>query len=104
MVDLLGRAGKLDEAYCMIKTMPIEPDLFVWGALLAACRNHRHVELAEVAAMHLMELEPESAANPLLLSSVYADAGKWGKFERVKKRIKKGKLRKLQGLSWIENL
>lgn len=57
-----------------------------------------------MAAMHLMELEPESAANPLLLSSVYADAGKWGKFERVKKRIKKGKLRKLQGLSWIENL
>ena len=104
MVDLLGRAGKLHEAYCMIKTMPIEPDLFVWGALLAACRNHRHVELAEVAAMHLMELEPESAANPLLLSSVYADAGKWGKFERVKKRIKKGKLRKHQGLSWIENL
>nr|KYP45308.1 Pentatricopeptide repeat-containing protein At5g59600 family [Cajanus cajan] len=104
MVDLLGRAGKLVEAYGMIKTMPVEPDLYVWGALLAACRNHGHVELAEVAAMHLMELEPESAANRLLLSSVYADAGKWGKVERIKKRIKKGKLRKLQGLSWIDNL
>lgn len=104
MVDLLGRAGKLDEAYCMIESMPVEPDLFVWGALLAACRNHGHVELAEVAAMHLMKLEPESAANRLLLSSLYADAGKWGKAERIKKRIKKGKLRKLQGLSWIDNL
>ncbi|BAT90746.1 hypothetical protein LR48_Vigan238s004800 [Vigna angularis] len=104
MVDLLGRAGKLDEAHCMIKAMPIEPDLFVWGALLAGCRNHGHVELAEIAALHLMELEPESAANRLLLSSLYADAGKWAKVERIKKRIKKGKLRKLQGLSWINNL
>ncbi|KAK7312457.1 hypothetical protein VNO77_36331 [Canavalia gladiata] len=103
MVDLLGRAGKLNEAYCMIKTMPVKPDLFVWGALLAACRNHGHVELAEVAAMHLAELEPESAANRLLLSSLYAEAGKWGKVERIKKRMK-GKIRKLQGLSWIDNL
>ncbi|KAK2435938.1 putative pentatricopeptide repeat-containing protein [Trifolium repens] len=104
MVDLLGRAGKLEEAYGIIKTMPVEPDLFVWGALLAACRNQGHVELAEVAAKHLSELEPESAANRLLLSCLYADAGKWGKVERIKRRIKKGKLRKLQGLSWIDNV
>ncbi|MED6120937.1 hypothetical protein PIB30_025566 [Stylosanthes scabra] len=101
MVDLLGRAGKVDEAYCMIKAMPIEPDLFVWGALLAACRNHGHVELAEVAAKHLLEVEPESVGNRLLLSGVYADVGKWAKVERIKKRMKKGKERKFQGLSWI---
>ncbi|MED6217248.1 hypothetical protein PIB30_016063 [Stylosanthes scabra] len=101
MVDLLGRAGKVDEAYCMIKAMPIEPDLFVWGALLAACRNHGHVELAEVAAKHLLEVEPESVGNRLLLSGVYADVGKWAKVERIKNRMKKGKQRKFQGLSWI---
>lgn len=104
MVDLFGRAGKLEEAYGIIKSMPVKPDLFVWGALLAACRNHGHVELAEVAAKHLSELEPESAGNRLLLSSLYADAGTWGKVERIKRRIKKGKLRKLQGLSWIDNV
>lgn len=104
MVDLLGRAGKVEDAYCMIKTMPVEPDLFVWGALLAACRNHGHVELAEVAAKHLLELEPESAGNRLLLSSLYADSGRWGKVEKIKKMLKKGKLRKLQGLSWIDNV
>ncbi|CAK8576091.1 unnamed protein product [Lathyrus sativus] len=103
MVDLFGRAGKLEEAHGIIKTMPVEPDLFVWGALLAACKNHGHVELAEVAAKRLLELEPDSAGNRLLLSSLYADAGKWGRVERIKKRIKKGKLRKLQGLSWIDN-
>ncbi|CAL0304158.1 unnamed protein product [Lupinus luteus] len=104
MVDLFGRAGKIDEAYCIIKTMPIEPDLFVWGALLAACRNHGHAELAEVAAKHLLKLEPESSGNRLLLSSVYADAGKWGKVEGIKKTIKKGRHRKFQGLSWIDNV
>ncbi|KAL6195524.1 hypothetical protein ACLB2K_031143 [Fragaria x ananassa] len=40
MVDLLGRAGNLTEAYDMIKAMPMEPDLFVWGALLGASRNY----------------------------------------------------------------
>ncbi|KAL5055849.1 hypothetical protein RYX36_036531 [Vicia faba] len=103
MVDLFGRAGKLEQAYGIIRTMPVEPDLFVWGALLAACKNHGHVELAEVASKHLLKLEPDSAGNRLLLSSLYADAGKWGRVERIKKRIKKGKLRKLQGLSWIDN-
>jgi pentatricopeptide repeat protein len=46
MVDLLGRAGKLAEAYDMITKMPVEPDLFVWGALLGASRNYGNVDLA----------------------------------------------------------
>lgn len=102
MVDLLGRAGKLAEAYDMIKGMPIEPDLFVWGALLGACRNHGNVDLAEVAAEHLSELEPDSVGNNLLLSSLYADAGSWGNVVRLKRIMKKRKLRKFPGCSWIE--
>ncbi|BFG34083.1 hypothetical protein CerSpe_203570 [Prunus speciosa] len=102
MVDLLGRAGKLTEAYDMIKAMPMEPDLFVWGALLGACRNYGNIDLAEVAAKHLSELEPESAGNNLLLSSLYADSGSWGNVARLKKMMKKNKLRKLPGCSWME--
>lgn len=102
MVDLLGRAGKLAEAYDMIKGMPIEPDLFVWGALLGACRNYGNVDLAEVAAEHLSELEPDSVGNNLLLSSLYADGGSWGNVVRLKRIMKKRKLRKFPGCSWIE--
>eukprot|EP01018_Ginkgo_biloba_P001986 Gb_13633 [translate_table: standard] len=40
LIDLLGRAGCLDEAEFFIKNMPIEPDAIVWGALLSACRIH----------------------------------------------------------------
>lgn len=102
MVDLLGRAGKVTEAYEFIKAMPMEPDLFVWGALLGACRNHGNLELAEVAAKHLSQLEPESASNSLLLSSLHANAGSWGDAARLKKIMKRRKLGKLPGCSWIE--
>ncbi|KAL0406450.1 UNVERIFIED_CONTAM: Pentatricopeptide repeat-containing protein, chloroplastic [Sesamum latifolium] len=45
MVDLLGRAGLLDEAYKLISMMPYEPDAHLWNALLAACRIHKNIEL-----------------------------------------------------------
>ncbi|KAK0605383.1 hypothetical protein LWI29_026108 [Acer saccharum] len=102
MVDLLGRAGRLTEAYDLIKTMPVQPDLFVWGAFLGACKNHSNIELAEVATKHLSELEPDSAANNLLLTRIYADAGSWSDVTRLKKMMKKKKLRKFAGCSWIE--
>ncbi|KAH7838341.1 hypothetical protein Vadar_025170 [Vaccinium darrowii] len=104
MVDLLGRAGKIVEAYDLVKMMPAEPDLFVWGALLGACRQHGNVDLAEIAAKHLRELEPDSPGSSLLLSNLYVDAGRWGNVERVKKLMKKGKLTKYPGCSWIEAL
>ncbi|XP_043692102.1 pentatricopeptide repeat-containing protein At5g59600 [Telopea speciosissima] len=102
MVDLLGRAGKLGEAYDLIKTMPLEPDSFVWGALLGACRNHRNIELAEIAATHLFQLEPDSAGSCLLLSNLYADAGSWGNSTKLKKMMKRRRLRRNPGCSWME--
>ncbi|XP_039118382.1 pentatricopeptide repeat-containing protein At3g12770-like [Dioscorea cayenensis subsp. rotundata] len=67
MVDLLGRAGQLDEAYKLIMDMDIRPNADVWAALLSACHTHRNVELAEIAALHLrtdglMSIESEEAA------------------------------------------
>ncbi|KAL2898906.1 hypothetical protein RDABS01_023988 [Bienertia sinuspersici] len=100
MVDLLGRAGKLTEAYGLIKAMPIQPDLFVWGALLGACKQHGNIELAEVAAKHLSELEPEGAVTGLL-SNLYAEAGSWRSAARLKKLMKK-KSKSFIGHSWIE--
>ncbi|KAK1593011.1 hypothetical protein Q3G72_034423 [Acer saccharum] len=58
VVDLLGRSGCLDEAHNIIKNMPIAPHSAVWGALLAACRVHCNVQLAEVASAELFKIEP----------------------------------------------
>ncbi|GAB4860118.1 hypothetical protein Ancab_011596 [Ancistrocladus abbreviatus] len=103
MVDLLGRAGKLIEAYDLIKSMPMEPDFFVWGALLGACRQHGNIDLAHVAVRHLSELEPQSSGSSVLLSNLYAGAGRWGNAAGLKKIMKKRKLKKFPGCSWVES-
>ncbi|KAG6510503.1 hypothetical protein ZIOFF_028527 [Zingiber officinale] len=57
MVDLLGRAGLLDEATQFIDAMPIQLDSFVWGALLVACRKFRNSELSSKVAQKLFRIE-----------------------------------------------
>eukprot|EP01018_Ginkgo_biloba_P026036 Gb_14323 [translate_table: standard] len=101
MIDLLGRAGCLDEAYEFIKTMPLEPDVGVWGALLGACRVRCNIELGELAASQLFELEPQNAGNYVLLSNIYAVAGKWDDVAKMRRMIKEKGLKQRPGCSWI---
>lgn len=102
MVDLLGRAGQLDEAYNFIKRMPVEPDASVWGSLLGACRIHRNIELVKCVSEHLIELEPENIGNYVLLSNIYAASGRWDDVAKVRTILKGKGLKKSPGCSWIE--
>jgi pentatricopeptide repeat protein len=68
MIDLLGRAGRLQEAENMIKPMLCEPTVAVWEALLGACRIHGNVEMGECVGKQVLELEPENAAGYVMLS------------------------------------
>ncbi|PHU20485.1 hypothetical protein BC332_11636 [Capsicum chinense] len=65
MVDLLGRAGQLLEAYEFIENMPIGPDANVWGALLGACKIHGNLEMAEYVADWLKFLLDELEAEKI---------------------------------------
>jgi pentatricopeptide repeat protein len=102
MVDLLGRAGHLDEAQELIKHMPLEPNAGVWGALLGVCRTHGNIELAKHVAERLFELEPEDAGNYVLLSNIYAAAGRWDDAAKVRTMMKSKGLKKTPGCSLIE--
>ncbi|GJN31026.1 hypothetical protein PR202_gb19380 [Eleusine coracana subsp. coracana] len=102
MVHLLGRAGRLDEAYDFISAMPLEPDCFVWGALLGACRSHGNVELAELAASRLLAVEPANASSCLLFSGTLAGVGRQDDVLKVKKLVKRRRMKKLDGCSWLE--
>eukprot|EP01018_Ginkgo_biloba_P032700 Gb_11667 [translate_table: standard] len=102
MVDLLGRAGHLDEAYDLITMMPLEPDASVWGALLGACRIHSNIELGECVSEHLIELEPKIVGNYVLLSNLYAAAGRWNDVAKVRAMQKDRGLKKSPGCSWIQ--
>lgn len=102
MVDLLGRAGFLDEAQEFITRMPTRPDAAIWGSLLSACRLHTNVEIGEHAAHHLLKVDPKNAANYVLLSNIYAMAGMWENAEKVRKLMRDRKIEKIPGCSWIE--
>ncbi|XP_043717297.1 pentatricopeptide repeat-containing protein At3g26782, mitochondrial isoform X2 [Telopea speciosissima] len=102
MVDLLGRAGYLDEAYELIKGMKVKPDCVVWGALLAACRIHKNVKLGEISARKLFELDPDNCGYYVLLSNLYADAGRWEDVERMRIFMKNHRLIKPPGFSLVE--
>lgn len=102
MVDLLGRAGRLTKAYEFIKSMPIEPDSTVWGALLCACRIHRNVKLAERVAEHVFELEPDNTGYYVLLANIYVEAEEWEAVRKLREKITGCGLRKNPGCSWIE--
>eukprot|EP01018_Ginkgo_biloba_P007475 Gb_18859 [translate_table: standard] len=102
MVDLLGRAGHLEEANDFIKNMPIEPDADLWGALLGACKIHRNIDLGESVAEQIFQLEPEDAGYYVMLSNIYAEAGRWDGVAKVRALMKDRGLKKTAGRSWIE--
>nr|KYP56073.1 hypothetical protein KK1_002303 [Cajanus cajan] len=87
MVDLLGKAGFLDEALDFINAMPIKADASIWGALLAACRIHKDIKLAEIAARNLFRLEPYNSANYMLLMNIYSIFQRWDDVERLRESM-----------------
>ncbi|XP_057832678.2 pentatricopeptide repeat-containing protein At4g02750 isoform X2 [Cryptomeria japonica] len=101
MIDLLGRAGRLDEAQILINKMAIKPDADMWGSLLSACKIHTNIELAEWAAKELFELDPQNPATFVILFNIYAEVGRWVDMERVQKMMKDKKVKKKPGCSWI---
>ncbi|KAK9087272.1 hypothetical protein Syun_029666 [Stephania yunnanensis] len=102
MVDLLGRAGLLDVAYEMIKRMSIKPNIVIWGALLAACKLHKNLRLAELVANQLLEIEPQNSGYNTLMSNIYAAASRWNEVAEVRKAMKDEGIKKAPGTSSIE--
>ncbi|KAF3790062.1 Pentatricopeptide repeat-containing protein [Nymphaea thermarum] len=102
MVDLLGRAGRLVEAYDFIQKMPIQPDADVWAALLGACRIHRNLDIAELVAEKISKLDHQTINYYVLLSNIYAEAGRWDDVARLRMLIEKLQLRKIPGRSSLE--
>ncbi|PIN20980.1 hypothetical protein CDL12_06338 [Handroanthus impetiginosus] len=102
VVDLLGRSGKLDDAYEIIQKMPMKPDAAIWGALLNACRIHRRVELGELAARHIFGMDNCSVGYYMLLCNLYSDSGKWDEVAKLRKTMGEMGLSIDPGCTWIE--
>lgn len=102
MVDLLSRAGQLEEAYDMVKCLPSTKGISAIGALLSACRVHRNTEMGEVIGRQLLELEPDNSSAYSLVSNIYAEAGKWDEVARLRAIVKDKGLKRIPGSSVIE--
>ncbi|PWA52216.1 hypothetical protein CTI12_AA456980 [Artemisia annua] len=102
MIDLLGRAGRLDDAQNLMKSMPFEPDAATWGALLGASRIHGNTELGEKAAEMVFQMEPDNAGMYVLLSNLYAASGRWADVGAMRLKMRDTGVKKVPGYSWLE--
>ncbi|CAK9137545.1 unnamed protein product [Ilex paraguariensis] len=102
MVDILGRAGLIEEAYQFIKNMPIKPNAIIWRTLLASCRLHRNVEIGEESLKHVVRLELANSVDYILLSNIYASVGRLEDASSVRNQMKERGIKKTPGCSLIE--
>lgn len=101
MVDLLGRAGAIEEAVGIIRNMPMEPGASLWGALLSACAIHNNVDVGEVAAYKLFELEEGNASNYVTLCGIYDAIGRSDSVAGIRSRMRELGMVKTPGCSWV---
>ncbi|CAK9135197.1 unnamed protein product [Ilex paraguariensis] len=103
MIVVLSRAGHFHEAEGLIRSMPMEPDVFVWGALLGGCQMHGNVDLGEKVAWHLIDLEPSTHAFYVNLCDIYAKVGKFDDMKKVRAFMnEKGIKKAVPGCGMIE--
>ncbi|KAM3323036.1 putative pentatricopeptide repeat-containing protein [Capsicum chacoense] len=101
-IDLLGRAGRLEETKELVKRMPFDPDAMVLRTLLGTCRSCGDIEYAIEVASRLLELEPGEHSTYVLLSDMYRQFKRWDKIANIKRLMRERSVVKVPGWSWIE--
>ncbi|KAL6528002.1 hypothetical protein OROHE_014952 [Orobanche hederae] len=103
LVDLLARAGNLDDAFELIKSIPVgmKPSATAWGALLSACRTYANGTLVVGAFSRILELEPSSSVGYLLVSNAYAAGGSWTDSSRIRCLMKERGVKVVDGYSLV---
>uniref|UniRef100_M4EYH4 DYW domain-containing protein n=2 Tax=Brassica TaxID=3705 RepID=M4EYH4_BRACM len=102
LVDLLGRAGLLEEALETIQNMAVEHNDVVWRSFLSSCRVHENVELGKVAARELVKLSSHNPGDYLVISNMYAQAQMWEDVARVRTEMANKGLKQTPGFSIVE--
>ncbi|XP_057951804.1 pentatricopeptide repeat-containing protein At5g52850, chloroplastic [Malania oleifera] len=102
LVDLLGRAGRLEEALNVIETMPFRPDALIYKTLLNACKLHGNIPLGEDMARKGIQLDPFDPALYVLLANMYDDHGQSDLGDKTRQMMREKGLRKNPGQSWVE--
>ncbi|KAG9441225.1 hypothetical protein H6P81_017079 [Aristolochia fimbriata] len=103
LVDLLARAGRLNEAYgIMLNNPAMCADVGLLSCLLSSCSLHGNLELGVKVGELLIEKDPDDSSTYIILSNMYASAQKWEKVGELRAKMKKRRLIKNPGCSWVE--
>ncbi|CAN0909950.1 Putative pentatricopeptide repeat-containing protein At3g13770, mitochondrial [Linum grandiflorum] len=102
VVDLLGRTGRVEEAFRFINKIPSGPTPAIWGSLLGACRVHSKTDIGSFVGRKLLEIEPANAGNYVILSNLYASSGRWEEMREVRNLMLEKAVTKEPGKSSIE--
>ncbi|XAR60289.1 hypothetical protein NMG60_11033596 [Bertholletia excelsa] len=103
LVDLLGRAGRLHDAYGILQSMPsIRNDVGLLSTLFSACRLHGELELGKEIARTLVTQDPDDHSTYVTLAKMYASDKRWDEARKVRLKMRQLGLKKNPGCSWIE--
>ncbi|GAA0163104.1 hypothetical protein LIER_19056 [Lithospermum erythrorhizon] len=102
LVDVLGRAGLLNEAIVFINEMEIEPNAIIWRTLLAACKIHDNVEMGRYVNEQLLKLRNDHSGDYVLLSNLYASQGEWYGAQSIRGLMDDTGIKKERGSSLID--
>lgn len=102
IIDLIGRAGFLSDAFSALTSMSTEAGPATLGAFLGACKIYGKLGLAEWAAEKLLALEPKKPVNYVLMSNMYSYEGHWTYVARIRQSMTESCDHKAPGCSWIE--
>ncbi|OEL25259.1 Pentatricopeptide repeat-containing protein [Dichanthelium oligosanthes] len=105
MVDVLGRNGRLQEAYEFVMDMPVKADPVVWRTLLNSCQLHSSkdcIDIVDKVQKRLLELEPRRSGNYVMVANIYSDIGSWDKAAMARRVMREGGMKKMAGESCVE--
>lgn len=105
MIDLLGRAGLLREATEFIESMPFEPDSSVLGALLAACKIPRAIDLSRRLGRKLLDIQhTHRCGKSVMLCNIHAESNEWNSAAVLRKAMVESGVQKIPAFSILDPL
>lgn len=102
MVDMLARSGRFTEAESFLRSLPFDPGIGFWKALLGGCQIHSNIELGELAARKILTLDPDDVSSYVMLSNAHSAAGRWSDVSTLRTEMKEKGMKRIPGSSWIE--